>query len=56
VAIVPRTTNANPTRHAGQFVGFMPGALLDSIPGEGAFATVPDAPVPTAPPQGTPAP
>lgn len=53
-AIVPRTANAIPTLHAGQFVGFVPGALADAWPGEGAFQAVPDAPIPTVPPQATP--
>ena len=50
-----RSSRRRPTRtaplHSGRFVGFMPGSLLDSIPGEGAFDDVPDAPVPTSPPQ-----
>ena len=51
VAIVPRTANSHSSLHSGRFVGFMPGSLIDSIPGEGAFENFPDAPVPTSPPQ-----
>ena len=56
VAIVPRTANSRSSLHDGKFLGFMPGTLLDSIPGEGAFETVPDAAVPTSPPQPATAP
>ena len=55
-AIVPRTPNSGPSLHAGSFVGFVPGALADTWPGEGAFQSVPDAPIPTAPAPATPQP